>query len=618
MALDTAAGLARIEYGDLADIKAGYVKALYQARFAPQETLEASLKALLPKDGSLIARLAGSGHLLIAGLRPQVQEALMALGFLDSGAEPVEVTEIEPKHVPASTLAAKIEQVVQKRKTAGGVELRGGIVASASGSSILLVAPKSELPTWTGWLEQFDRPQALVTRGYVPRRFALEDTAKLIEEVVTVDGKKPASWRLVRDNLTGTLLVTAPLDVQGRVEELFQRLEGTDVAGRRGLRSISVAHRDVEELVSLLEGLLRGDARLLDPRGGPIETSGRGGTGGTNTDPSSSSSSTATAPPSSPERTAVDIDQGDLTLVADKDTNRVLAFGETRMLDQLESLVATLDVAHPQVLVEVLVVSLTENQMRDLGLELRGGGERGGSLWEVASLFGLGAPELGGTSIPSPEGSGGTGVVLDPGSYVALLRALASVNHGRSLSVPKVLVSNHQDATLDSALQTPYISTAATNTVATTSLGGTSDAGTSVTVTPHILDGDRLRLEYEVSLSSFVGEAADPALPPPRQENKLQSTVTLPDGFAIAVGGLDVETESEGTRYVPGLGDLPVLGALFRSTSKTRTTNRFFVFLRCSVLHSEGYRHLLHLSERPLAEAGLGGEFPVLEPRIIR
>ena len=79
-------------------------------------------------------------------------------------------------------------------------------------------------------------------------------------------------------------------------------------------------------------------------------------------------------------------------------------------------------------------------------------------------------------------------------------------------------------------MDTPFLSTNATTTVATTSLGGTEDAGTQITVTPHIGEGDQLRLEYSVSISSFVGSPADPALPPPRQENKLEASASLPNG----------------------------------------------------------------------------------------
>ncbi len=154
--------------------------------------------------------------------------------------------------------------------------------------------------------------------------------------------------------------------------------------------------------------------------------------------------------------------------------------------------------------------------------------------------------------------------------------------------------------------------------MATTSLGGTSDAGTAVTVTPHILDGGRIRLSYDVSISTFVGDSTDPALPPPRQENLLSSTITIPDGFAVSVGGLEVEVETEATTKVPFFGSLPIVGALFRSRSESTTKNRFFVFLRCSVFRGERFQALRHMSATMQEAAGISAGLPVLEARIIR
>jgi len=67
--------------------------------------------------------------------------------------------------------------------------------------------------------------------------------------------------------------------------------------------------------------------------------------------------------------------------------------------------------------------------------------------------------------------------------------------------------------------------------VATTTFGGSSEAGTQIRVTPHLTSGDRLRVEYSVTLSSFVGAAADPALPPPRQQTILKSEALEADLF---------------------------------------------------------------------------------------
>ena len=161
-------------------------------------------------------------------------------------------------------------------------------------------------------------------------------------------------------------------------------------------------------------------------------------------------------------------------------------------------------------------------------------------------------------------------------------------------------------------------STNASSTVATTSLGGTLDAGTQITVTPQIADGGQLVLNYSISLSSFVGAASSPTLPPPRQENSLKSIATVPDGYTVVVGGLDVSSESEGQSGVPLLGEIPLLGALFRDRSTSHDHTRFFVFLRCNVMRANNFEDLKFMSKGDLATAKLDDGAPTLEPRIIR
>jgi type II secretory pathway component GspD/PulD (secretin) len=154
--------------------------------------------------------------------------------------------------------------------------------------------------------------------------------------------------------------------------------------------------------------------------------------------------------------------------------------------------------------------------------------------------------------------------------------------------------------------------------VAPTSLGGTLDAGTSITVRPQIAEGDQLVLDYSVSVSSFVGEAVDPSLPPPRQENRLASVATIPDGYTVVVGGLEIETESEAASRVPVLGSIPLVGSLFENRTRSKVKNRFFVFIRCTVLRSQLFEDLRYVSGIELDEARLEDGWPVLEPRVTR
>ena len=258
------------------------------------------------------------------------------------------------------------------------------------------------------------------------------------------------------------------------------------------------------------------------------------------------------------------------------------------------------------------------SEAHDLGVEIQNLITAGDTGIQLASLFGLGSPDPAAGFIPPASGTGGTGVVLDPGDFSLVVRALEVLSNGRSLSIPKILVNNNVDATLSAVLQSPYTSINASQTVTTTSFGGTLDAGTTVTVRPQIVDGDKLLLDYTVTLSSFVGESTDPSVPPPRQENSIHSVVTIPDGHTVVLGGLDVDTRTEAVSQVPVLGEIPVLGRLFQSTSTTVTKSRFFVFLRCNVLRGEGFEDLKYASAVDLAEAELGDGWPVLEPRVIR
>jgi general secretion pathway protein D len=271
-------------------------------------------------------------------------------------------------------------------------------------------------------------------------------------------------------------------------------------------------------------------------------------------------------------------------------------------------------------------VSLSDSDALNLGVELQRLEINGDTIIALSSLFGLGSPALlpgGGTPGTLPRGRGFTGVVLNPGDFSVVIQALQTLNKGRSLSMPKVLVNNNQQATLNSVLQQPFSSTNASTTVATTSFGGTQDAGTTVTVKPQIAEGDHLVLDYSVTLSAFVGQPSDPSLPPPRQSNNLTSAVTIPDGYTVVVGGLEIVSESDNVSQVPLLGSIPWVGELFKNRAKTKSRTRFFVFIHSDVMRHGGFEDLKFISDQDMASAGVNSfgvdaDWPVVEPRIIK
>jgi general secretion pathway protein D len=602
VAVGEAAKVARIER-DITTARAGFVKALKTLHYAESEKVAEALRLVLTGEGTLVQAIKDAHEVLLAGPKPQVIEALGLVDRLDSPIPPA-VAAFPIRNSTPATVAALLERVTKAMEQVGKYKPEGVVLADPPSGSILVVAPEPELLWWKEEIERFDQAQPSTTRNYVPQRFSLEETAKLVEEVARGPVEGAATWRMVEDGLTGTLVITATPAQHEAVERLLNRLENAPADSRIALRAFPVRHRDVDEFLGLLESLLMGV---------PLPA----GTAEGAAAPEGEERSALPAAPSMIGGRPVP-EASDLTLSKDSGTNRILAVGPPRLLTELGRLIEDLDVAHPQVLVETLIVTLTDNQTRDLAVELVKIGESDGTLWRLASLFGAAVPDPAEGVLPGAGGSGVEGVLLDPGSFAGVLRALETVNHGRTLNVPKVLVNNNQTANLDSLLQSPYATSNTSTNLATISFGGTLDAGTSVQVTPQITDGDQLLIEYTVSLSTFVGDSSDPTLPPPRQETKLASQATVPDGYTVVLGGLEVEAETDAESRVPILGRIPLLGNLFKSQSKTTTRSRFFVFLRCSVLRSASFEDLRYLSAHDLVTAGVGDDLPVVEPRVIR
>jgi type II secretory pathway component GspD/PulD (secretin) len=92
----------------------------------------------------------------------------------------------------------------------------------------------------------------------------------------------------------------------------------------------------------------------------------------------------------------------------------------------------------------------------------------------------------------------------------------------------------------------------------------------------------------------------------------------LPDGFTIAVGALDLATDSDSEDRIPFLGEIPILGEAFKSRNHSLSRNRFYVFVRAEVMRYNNFEDLKFLSGLQGAAAGIADGWPEVEPRIIK
>jgi len=407
-------------------------------------------------------------------------------------------------------------------------------------------------------------------------------------------------------------------DLRPNLDQVFQLLKFLDTAprssGNETFRVFSIRNRSALELAELLNRL-SGTGYLSPLEPAPSEQSGPS-TAQPRLDslsvpaPSATQAGALVAP-------AMRVDHARLLVNADEATNTLFASGDVGLIEKIAGLITTLDVMPPQVMLEVLILNLSDSDALDLGVEFRGVNDEATAA-TLSSLFGLGAPNPAAGVQSPPSLLGLTGIVLNPGDFSALVHALQVLNKGRALNIPKVLVNSNQRANLASVLQTPFLSTNVANVIATTTFGGTQDAGTTINVRPQIAEGDHLVLEYSIVLSTFVGPASAPSLPPPRQQNNLNSTATIPDGYTVALGGLETTSQTNASSRLPLLADLPLLGRLFRSNSSVTSHSRFYVFIRASILRSTDFQDLKFISDVDAHRADIDPSWPEVEPVLIR
>jgi type II secretory pathway component GspD/PulD (secretin) len=127
-----------------------------------------------------------------------------------------------------------------------------------------------------------------------------------------------------------------------------------------------------------------------------------------------------------------------------------------------------------------------------------------------------------------------------------------------------------------------------------------------------------LLLDYNISISQFAGTSANANLPPPRQVTSVQSLATIPDGYTVAVGGLEVTSDGTGADQVPFFGTLPVVGNLFKNQTISQSKSRFFVFIHASVMRDQSLEALRYASDVDAGAAGVPPSWPRSVPQVVR
>ena len=596
-------------------------------------------------------------------------------GWKTIGRKPI-VRFVKVQHVSASDLAKQVGAMLEERdrvaasgpaampRAVGMPAARVAVpgVARAAGATLVpdprtrqiaVIATESAAAEAVKLIEALDVAANVVTRSYRFRHVAPQRIDTLIKGRVA-NTEPPATYASVIDETSGLLVATCPEIVHEQIQELVKELDVEADSSRSFVRFYRLLNTTADDVLATIRSLRTGEAPERAPVKKPSSSTMPEHFTGPNLPPEPGTGELAappayrptgsvkmpgmTTPPppstaahpsgSAPSQLAGTAGETgappspmaalaqNAVVTADQNTNTIIVIAPPEIQKLYEQLINTLDKRRPQVLVEVTLVAIDTSDSFSLGVELSGAQLGGEHKWLVFSSFGLSTMDLA-TGMPTlAPGTGFNGIVVGSDTFSAVVQALAANRRAKVMAAPKVLVNDNATALLASISEAPFTSVNASQTVSTTSFAGYASAGTTVTVTPHISEGDHLQLKYSVTLNSFTDKAAG-GIPPPRQTDTINSDITIPNGAAVIVGGLKRKDVSQTVSKVPWLGDIPALGYLFGLHSDTNKETTLFVFIRPLILRDDKFEDLKYLSDRDLELAQLPPNAPKSDPLLM-
>lgn len=519
------------------------VRYVLRPSHAPVETIRAAIDAIRSPAGNV--GVAGN-LIIITDYGSQVRDMLTLARSIDVPGNADGIYTLPVQHADATQLAAKLNEILG--------------LTGASGSR------PSPAPTPGG------RPGAPGTAA-------------------AADPNDSLPTKILVDDRTNTLIVVSSEPGYQRVKALVARLDiSLDTEGGTSIHVYQLANALAEELAQTLNNAL-GQSGAGNRPGQPGGRPGQPGVPGAPPPPPTSTPSNAF------EGTAL---EGQVRIIGDKATNSLIVMSSGRDFLAIKRVIKDLDQTRRQIFIEALILEVQLSKDLNVGTSSHGGypTSRGDLVLGGVQTPNLKSLDL--TSLISANGLIG-GVIGAPltnsqtflgtsiPSYGILFQALATQDNTNILSAPHIIAIDNEKAEFSVGNNIPYKAGLSFGGFGLPAAGSTGVAGSIgqniqreklnlvLNVTPHISSNDSVRLELEQETKDIGGSDAE--LGPTWTERKLKTQVVVSDQQSVVIGGLIQERDIYSVAKVPLLGDIPLLGYLFKYTKKTKKKTNLLILL---------------------------------------
>ena len=283
---------------------------------------------------------------------------------------------------------------------------------------------------------------------------------------------------------------------------------------------------------------------------------------------------------------------------ADPATNSLIITAPEPQYRQLRAVIDKLDARRAQVFVESLIVEVNADKAAEFGIQFQGAlGKKGDGLIGLlgtnfniggANIISLAAQAAKGAVVPSAGGNFAVAAKPNNGVYALgfLARFLETSGEGNVLSTPNLLTLDNEEARIVVGRNVPFVTGQFTSN--NTNAGSVNpfqtierkDVGLTLRVKPQISEDGNVKLQVYQEVSSVDPATVNSSNGPTTNKRSIETNVVVEDGAIVVLGGLLTDEYAGGQEKVPGLGDVPLFGNLFKGESRSRKKSNLMVFLR--------------------------------------
>lgn len=493
-------------------------------------------------------------------------------GRLISGTKPGKGDELVTRIVSLENVPARVLSPLLRQMLDGGKV--GNVVHYEPSNALIITGKASTVNRLLEVVKRVDVMGDAKEQVFTLKYASATDLADVLNDLARENGKeaKPATLqtRIVADKRSNALIVSGSDRARARMAQLISRLDTQD-QGEGNTRVWYLKYAKADKLVEVLTGVTQ---KMKDEK-------------------SSASKSSASS------------SNNDISITADEQTNSLVITADQSILQQLEDVIAKLDIRRAQVLVEAIIVEVQDGKGINLGVQWANKNV-GVQQFTKTNLpifnAAQGVQEFkrqGGTTSDNPaydlfSNFNGLAAGFFNGDWGVLLTALSSNSKNDILSTPSIVTLDNKEASFNAGQDVPVLS--GSQTTSGDNIYSTVErktVGTKLKVTPQINEGDSVLMEIEQEVSSVDSTATSSTLGPTFNTRTIQNAVLVKSGETVVLGGLMDDSSKQEVSKVPLLGDIPLIGQLFRYTSNEKNKRNLMVFIRPTIIRDDEVYHSL-------------------------